>query len=92
MSEQRTHNGIPYIAALVALLALTGLSFGLSYVDTGSFAALIALSIAAIKATIVALIFMHLLEASFVTRMVVMINVLWVALICLGIAADVGFR
>lgn len=39
-----------------------------------------------------ALVFMHLLEEAFSVRCVAVLNVLWVALLCLGIVADVGWR
>jgi cytochrome c oxidase subunit 4 len=49
-----------YIRTLVALLILTALTVGASYIDFGAGNVVIALFIATIKATIVALFFMHL--------------------------------
>lgn len=84
--------GVPYVLALVGLLALTGLSFGLHYVPLGQLGALIALSIAAAKITIVGVIFMELRESMAATRMIALVSVAFVALLCLGIAGDVAFR
>jgi cytochrome c oxidase subunit IV len=51
-----------YLITLVALLILTAITVGASYINFGSCNIVIALTIATIKATIVALIFMHLLH------------------------------
>jgi cytochrome c oxidase subunit 4 len=53
-----------YIKTLVALIILTGVTFGASYIDFGSSAinVVVALTIATVKATLVALFFMHLLH------------------------------
>jgi cytochrome c oxidase subunit 4 len=67
MSEH-THNpkaeAALYLKTLIALLILTGITVGASYIHFGSGAAnvVVALTIATIKATLVALIFMHLLH------------------------------
>jgi cytochrome c oxidase subunit 4 len=47
----------------VALLALWAASWGLSYAHLGSWSFAVALTIAAVKAVIVALVFMELIEA-----------------------------
>ncbi|MFT3769857.1 MAG: cytochrome C oxidase subunit IV family protein [Minicystis sp.] len=49
-----------YLATLVALLVLTAITVGVSYIDFGSANVWIALLVATIKAGIVALVFMHL--------------------------------
>jgi cytochrome c oxidase subunit 4 len=53
-----------YARTLIALLILTGITLGASYIHFGSGAAnvVVALTIATIKATLVALFFMHLLH------------------------------
>ena len=53
-----------YARTLIALLILTGITVGASYIHFGSGAAnvVVALTIATIKATLVALFFMHLLH------------------------------
>src|SRR5580698_10445364 len=49
-----------YVKILVALLILTGITVGAAYIDLGSGNVVVALIIATIKATLVALFFMHL--------------------------------
>lgn len=51
-----------YLATLVVLLILTAITVGASYINFGSGNVVIALTIATVKATIVGLIFMHLLH------------------------------
>lgn len=88
----RNRGGARYVLAFLALLVLTAGSLGLSFVPLGAFGVPVALSIAFVKATIVGLFFMHLREARLSTQMVAVLNLLFVALICLGIVADVAFR
>jgi caa(3)-type oxidase subunit IV len=94
MTHEPTHKGGGgrYVGALLALLVLTGLSFALSYAPLGAAGPPIALSIAGIKVLIVGAVFMHLREAVFATRFVGVVTVLFIALLCLGVVADVGFR
>lgn len=49
-----------YLGTLVALLVLTAITVGVSYVDFGGGNIVIAMLVATIKASIVAMIFMHL--------------------------------
>ncbi len=65
MSEQAhhtSHSPLPYLLTLIALLILTGITVGAAYVDFGSSTVniIIAMLIATFKASLVALIFMHL--------------------------------
>jgi cytochrome c oxidase subunit IV len=53
---------LKYVATLVMLLILTAITVGASYINFGSGNVVIALTIATIKASIVGLIFMHLLH------------------------------
>lgn len=56
------HGGpVWYTANLVALLILTGITVGASYINFGPANVVVALAIATIKAILVATIFMHLL-------------------------------
>lgn len=79
-----------YVIAWVALLGLTALSFGAHYLDLGAFATPVSLAFAAVKATIVFAVFMHLARESTSIRMIAVLNVAWVVLICAGIALDVA--
>ena len=65
MSEQahsKSHSPLPYLFTLVALLILTGVTVGASYVNFGSSTVnvIVAMLIATLKASLVALVFMHL--------------------------------
>ena len=61
-AENPKHEALKYVATLVVLLILTLITVGASYINFGSGNVVIALAIATIKATIVGLIFMHLLH------------------------------
>jgi cytochrome c oxidase subunit IV len=58
--EHGGHEAKVYFVTLIALLILTVITVGASYVDFGSGNIVIALFIATVKASLVALIFMHL--------------------------------
>ncbi len=81
-----------YTLAYVALLALTGLTFGLSFADLGALEWLPALGIAAAKSIIVALFFMHLIEMSVAHRTAGVVAVVLLACLILFAMADVWTR
>jgi caa(3)-type oxidase subunit IV len=74
------HYGFPKIRAL---------SFAVDRLHLGSLSTAIALAVALVKASIVFAVFMHLDREPFAIRFVAALNVAWVLLLCLGIAADV---
>ncbi|MBX3159151.1 MAG: cytochrome C oxidase subunit IV family protein [Deltaproteobacteria bacterium] len=77
----------------MSLLALTGLSFGMHFAPLGGgVGTLVALGIATVKVAIVALVFMELRFGTTPIRVVALTCLSFVALLCLGLAADVGFR
>jgi cytochrome c oxidase subunit 4 len=59
-TEEHDHGAGIYVKVLLALLFLTIVTVGASYIDFGSGNVIIALFIATIKASLVALFFMHL--------------------------------
>jgi cytochrome c oxidase subunit 4 len=60
-THEHEHGGSAvYVKTLIALLILTVITVGASYIDFGSGNIVIALFIASIKASLVALFFMHL--------------------------------
>lgn len=83
---------LKYVACYVALLLLTGLTFGLSFVNLGVGQWLAALGIAAAKAIIVALFFMHLIEMSTAHRLAGVIAIGLLATLILFAMADVWTR
>jgi cytochrome c oxidase subunit IV len=88
--ESSPSSGRRYVYAWLALLVLTLVSFGIDRLHLGSVSTAIALGVALIKAGIVFVIFMHLDREPFAIRFVAALNIAWVLLLCLGIAADVG--
>ncbi len=76
----------------LALALLTGLTFGLSHAALGAWALPIALAIAATKACVVALFFMHLWDQPGVSRLVPIVSVFFVALLAGLVVADVLTR
>ena len=92
--ERREHpvSGARYVLALLALLVLTALTFGLHFASLGRAGLVIALSIASLKVAIVALVFMELLDSIASMRVVAIASVIFLALLCVGIYGDVGFR
>src|SRR6266853_5234795 len=61
-SHEHAHGDGVYHRTLILLLILTAITVGASYIQFGSFNVVIALTIATIKAILVALFFMHLLN------------------------------
>jgi len=59
-----SHHIIPlktYLGVFAALLALTVITVGVSFIDLGGFNVVVALLVAGVKASLVAMFFMHLL-------------------------------
>jgi cytochrome c oxidase subunit 4 len=81
-----------YLATFGSLIALTALTFSVSFLELGAFEVPVALAIAMAKGTLVALFFMHLIEQRFVNRMVLIISVLFIALLVTLVVADVATR
>jgi cytochrome c oxidase subunit 4 len=67
-----------YWLTWVGLMVLTVTTFGLSYAELGSAEMAVALGIAAVKAGLVTLFFMHLIESPFGYRFVLVIGVLFI--------------
>jgi caa(3)-type oxidase subunit IV len=88
----RRMGGRAFILGLVALQALTLVSFGLSYLDAGGLVLGLALAVAGVQVLIIAMIFMHLYESRFGVQFMALITLVWIALLCLGMVADVGLR
>jgi cytochrome c oxidase subunit IV len=87
-----THSGAPYLIVWAALLALTGISYAVSQADLGSIAFFIAMIIASTKATMVALIFMHLKGERFTPKLVLGVALSFIALMISLMIGDVKTR
>lgn len=64
-----------------ALLGLLGLTFGLAYVPLGAFSVPTALGIAALKAGLVALLFMGLSRSGVLMRLAAIAGLLWLVIL-----------
>ncbi len=83
-----------YVATLVTLLILTLITVGASYIQFGSSTAnvVIALTIATIKAIVVALFFMHLLYDKPVNALAAVAGFLFLGILLLFTLLDIGSR
>jgi cytochrome c oxidase subunit IV len=85
MSEHTHHVGSlkTYTLIFILLLALTGITTAVAYVDLGPLSTVVALAIACVKMLLVALWFMHVKESSRLTKLVVSGALVWL-LIMIG--------
>jgi cytochrome c oxidase subunit 4 len=94
MSAHSTSSSLKtYVAIWIALLVGTALTVYASRLDLGRFNAAVALTIATIKATLVALFFMHVKGASEKLTKLVVLAALFFLLLLLGLSmADYATR
>ena len=77
------------VLTFAALVALAAISWIAAVLGTGTG---VALAIAAVKAALIALVFMELAHAHTADRVIAVVAVLFVVLLCAGSVADVAFR
>ncbi len=77
-----------YYVTCGLLLFCTYLTVQVAYVDLGAFNVVAALVIAGFKATLVALLFMHMREADPLTKTVAMAGLFWLGLLFAFTLAD----
>ena len=82
----------PLILAFVGLLVLTGLSWAFAHVPLGDASTPIALLISALKAVIVAIVFMELHRATTPARVTAFVTISFIAILAAGTVADVALR
>lgn len=70
----------PYVLTLAALLVLTVVTVGAAYIDFGPLSVIIAIAIATVKASLVALFFMHLRHDSPVNAMIFVSSLIFLGL------------
>jgi cytochrome c oxidase subunit 4 len=80
------------ITVYVALLLLTALTVLVSYVDLGIWNAVVALLIASVKASLVALFFMHLKSENRLVWGFALVPIVFLALIIFGTLVDTMLR
>lgn len=91
--EAAEHNGVGRNALVyLALLVMTVATYLLSRLDLGTWSTLIAMTIAVVKASLVALFFMQLWQHGGVYRLVLATALFWLALLSTLIVADVKTR
>ncbi len=83
---------LKYVATLVVLLILTAITVGASYINFGSGNVVIALAIATVKATIVGLIFMHLLHDKPVNAVIAIAGFIFLGIFLMFDFIDVSSR
>lgn len=81
-----------YIAVLGALFVLTGLTYAVSYADLGPASLSVAMFVAVIKATLVAMYFMHLRYDDRYHAFVFVSSLLFVAIFFAFTLLDIGSR
>ncbi len=98
MSTQNAHATDPkkealgYVFTLTALLILTAVTVGASYIDFGQGNIVIALAIATVKATLVALFFMHLAHDKPVNGLIAVAGFIFLGLFLLFDVLDTTTR
>ncbi len=80
------------LAVFFALLALTVVTVSVSYVDLGLWNAVVALVIASVKASLVALFFMHLKSEDRLVWDFALVPIVFLALIIFGTLVDTMLR
>src|SRR5438046_554049 len=74
------------VVVLLGLLLLTALTVGISFVEIpGRWHLASGLGIAVVKASLVALFFMHVLYSPAATRAVIVVAVFWLAAVLMGL-------
>lgn len=92
MAHGTTTTRRTYPAVFAALLLLTVVTVLVSYVDLGLLNVVVALLIASVKASLVALFFMHLKGESRLVWGFALVPILFLALILLGTLSDTMLR
>jgi cytochrome c oxidase subunit IV len=81
-----------YVGVLVALLILTGVTTAVAYVNLRAFSVVVALTIAVVKMTLVALFFMHVRHSSRLTKLVLLSGLTWLAILLVLTLTDFATR
>jgi cytochrome c oxidase subunit 4 len=81
-----------YLTIFGALMALTAITVAVAFVDLGSLNPVVALGVAAIKATLVILFFMHVKYSSRLTKITVVVSLFFVAILFAETLMDYATR
>ncbi len=88
MSTEQTASTRTYYLVFALLLVCTYVTWQVAYFDLGAFSTVVALAIAAFKATIVVLFFMHARTSPKLTWMAVVAGVFWLLILFALTSAD----
>lgn len=77
-----------YYAVFAALLVLTAITTAVAFVDLGPWNTVVALGIAFLKATLVALFFMHVKYSPRLTQVIVAGGLFWLAILIVLTLSD----
>ena len=88
MSTEHAASRRAYYAVFVVLLACTYLTWQVAYFDLGPFSTVAALGIAIVKATLVALFFMHARSSPRLTWIVIIAGLFWLGILIVLTATD----
>ena len=81
-----------YLAIILTLLFLTGLTVGAAFVNLGRFNIVVALAIAVLKATFVVLFFMHAKYSPKRTKLVIIAGIFWLIILLFMTLSDYASR
>ena len=90
MSERTEHvdSVATYTIVWVSLLIATAVTSAVAFIDLGPFSVVVALAIAVLKMLLVALFFMHVRHSTKLTRLVVMVGLMWLGILITLSMAD----
>jgi cytochrome c oxidase subunit IV len=77
-----------YLAIILILMALTGITVWAAFIDLGRFNIVVALAIATCKATLVVLFFMHAKYTPRRTQLVIVAGIFWLAILLFMTMSD----
>ena len=77
-----------YWGIFFALVALTGVTVGVAYIDLGAFNLFVALGVAGVKATLVVLYFMHVKYSERLIGLFMIGGVFWLCIMLLFLLTD----
>ncbi len=81
-----------YVLVGVVLLILAFVTYEAAFINLGPWHTVVALGIAAVKAVLIALFFMHARYSSGITRVVMVGGLLWLGILIVGTLDDVVTR
>lgn len=81
-----------YYLIFLTLMACTGLTVWVAFIDLGAFNSVAALAIAVFKASLVVLYFMHVKYSPRLTKLVVLASLFWLAILLVMTMGDYATR